>query len=216
MRDADSQTTFSDLEFMRQGIELDPVLKQILELVKQNSVPVEAVRKQLDQGLKKPHTGRPGLSAEQTILSLILMRYKNWDYRELRERIADGYTLRQFTQFFSHPVPKHDAFNRAHNRLTPATMKIVNEALMQAAVSAGLEDGDALRSDTTVVETNIHHPTDATLLWDTVRVLYRLLDHLRELLPHQMPRFPKRTRAARRRMLELQRMTATERESKQV
>ena len=35
----------------------------------------------------------------------------NWDYRELRERIADGYTLRQFTEFYCQPVPKHDAFN---------------------------------------------------------------------------------------------------------
>jgi IS5 family transposase len=47
--------------------------------------------------------------------SLILMRVKNWDYRELCERIADGYTLRQFTKFNSARVPKHDAFNRAVN-----------------------------------------------------------------------------------------------------
>lgn len=66
------------------------------------------------------------------------------------------------------------------------------------------------------MEADIHHPTDATLLWDTVRVLDRWLRDLRHLVPHQMPRFPKRTRAAKRRMLELQRMTATERESKQV
>src|SRR5437867_980888 len=216
MRDTNSQMSFSDLAFMSQGIELDPVLKQILGFVQQNSAMVEAVREQLNHGLRKPQTGRRGLNAQQTLLSLILMRYKNWDYRELRERIADGYTLRQFTQFYSDPVPMHNAFHRAHTRLTPETMKLVNEALVQAAVSAGLESGDALRTDTTVVQTNIHHPTDATLLWDTVRVLHRWLDHLRELLPHQMPRFPKRTRAARRRMLELQRMTATERESKQV
>lgn len=216
MRDTNPQISFADLEFMYQGIQLDPVLKQMLEFVQQNRAMVEIVRKQLNQGLKKPQTGRPGLTAEQTILSLILMRYKNWDYRELRERIADGYTLRQFTQFYSDPVPKHNAFHRAHNRLTSDTIKLVNGALVQAAVSAGLEDGDALRTDTTVVETDIHHPTDATLLWDAVRVLDRWLRNLRQLVPHQMPHFPKRTRAARRRMLELQRMTATERESKQV
>lgn len=143
MRDTDPQISFADLEFRAQGIQLDPVLEQILQFVKQNSAMVEAVRQQLDQGLKKPQTGRPGLTAEQTILSLILMRYKNWDYRELRERITDGYTLRQFTQFYSNPVPQHDAFNRAHNRLRAETMKFVNEAVVQGAVSAGLEDGDA-------------------------------------------------------------------------
>jgi transposase, IS5 family len=41
------------------------------------------------------------------------MRVKDWDYRELRERIADGITLRAFTNFYCEKVPKHDAFNRA-------------------------------------------------------------------------------------------------------
>jgi IS5 family transposase len=44
------------------------------------------------------------------------MRIKNWDYRELRERIADGYTLRCFTHFYAQSVPEHHAFNRAFNR----------------------------------------------------------------------------------------------------
>src|SRR5712691_10753165 len=83
------------------------------------------------------------------------MRVKNWDYRELRERINDGYTLRGFTQFDSHLVPQHDAFNRAFNRLTPATLEAINHAVVQAAVQLGLEDGKKLRVDTTVVETDL-------------------------------------------------------------
>ena len=101
------------------------------------------------------------------------MRVKNWDYRELRERIADGITLRQFTDFYCEEVPKHDAFNRSFNRLTPATLKAINELVVEAAVKLGVEDGSKLRVDTTVVETDIHHPTDNTLLWDVVRVLTR-------------------------------------------
>ena len=80
---------------------------------------------------------------------------KNWDYRELRERIADGYTLRRFTQFDSQRVPKHDAFNRAVNRLRPTTLEAINQATIHAAVELGLEDGKKLRVDTTVVETDI-------------------------------------------------------------
>src|SRR5438093_5835890 len=147
MRNTNPQISFADLEFMSQGIQLDPVLNQIVAFVQQNHAMVELVREQLNQGLKKPQTGRRGLTAEQTLLSLILMRYKNWDYRELRERIADGYTLRQFTQFYSAPVPHHTAFHRAHIRLTPEIIKLVNDAIVQDAVSAGLEDGDALRTD---------------------------------------------------------------------
>src|SRR6266480_4996287 len=59
---------------------------------------------------------------------------KNWHYRELRERIADGYTLRQFTTFYCQAVPKHHAFHRAFIRLTPKTLKAVNELVVQAAV----------------------------------------------------------------------------------
>src|SRR2546430_2115631 len=215
MRAAPPQITFADLELNLQGVELDPAREQILEFANQTAALVEAVRQQLNSGLKKPQTGRRGLTAEQTMLSLILMRVKNWDYRELAERIADGYTLRRFTQFYSQRVPRHTAFNRAHNRLSPEILTQINEAVIQGAVSAGLEDGDALRTDTTVTETDIHHPTDAGLLWDTVRVLSRSIQRLRKLVPHQVPRFPKQTRAARRRMQELQRMTPAQREHQQ-
>src|SRR5881397_2500858 len=216
MRDDILQVSFADLELMRQGVHMNPVLKQVSAYVDQHPELVQAVEQQLQQGLKKSKTGRRGLTAAQVLLSWILMRIKNWDYRELAERIRDGITLRLFTRFYSNPVPKHDAFNRGHNRLTPELIRYLNEHLVRAAVQEGLEDGEALRGDTTVVETDIHHPTDASLLWDTVRVITRSLQQLRELVPHQLPRYPKRTRAAKRRMQELQRMTASQREHQQV
>ena len=70
--------------------------------------------------MKQPDTGRNGMAPREVLRSLVLMRVKNWDYRELRERIADGYTLRLFTGFDCRPVPKHNAFHRAFVRLTPA------------------------------------------------------------------------------------------------
>jgi IS5 family transposase len=136
---------------------------------------------------------------------------KNWNYRELRERITDGYTLRRFTRFYSQLVPKHDAFNRAFNRLTPATLEVINDLVVKSAVDLGLENGKKLRVDTTVVETDIHHPTDSTLLWDTVRVVTRLVGNLDNLLPLGVPGFTNRNRSARRRMQEIQRMTPKER-----
>jgi len=140
--------------------------------------------------------------------ALVLMRVKNWDYRELRERIAHGITLRQFTDFCCEKVPNHDAFNRSFNRLTPATLKAVNDLVVEAAVKLGLEDGSKLRVDTTVVETDIHHPTDNTLLWNVVRVLTRLIGRLAKALElRRIAGFRDRSRAAHRRMYEIQRMT---------
>jgi IS5 family transposase len=216
MRADNPQLTFADLELMRQDIQMDPVLKQISVYVDQHPELIDAVHQQLNNGVKKSRTGRPGLTAAQVLLSWIVMRIKNWDYRELAERIRDGITLRLFTRFYSNPVPKHDAFNRGHNRLTPELIRRLNDHLVRAAEQEGLEDGDALRGDTTVVEMDIHHPTDASLLWDSVRVITRLLTRLRKLVAHELPRHSKRTRAAKRRMQELQRMTASQREHQQL
>ena len=210
------QISFADLELMRQGMRLEPLLEAISKFLDGQHEMIERVRRDLVRGLKKPGKGRSGLTAPQVLRSLALMRVKNWDYRELRERIADGVTLRQFTEFYCDPVPKHDAFNRGFNRLTPQTLKAINDMVVQAAVALGLEDGARLRVDTTVVETDIHHPTDNTLLWDVVRVVTRLIGRLAKALKlRRIKGFRDRRRSARRRMYEIQRMTTRQRQGRQ-
>ena len=210
-RSASSQISFADVEFLAQGICLEPMLQAISDFIDQHGHLVDKVRRDLQRGLKNPNTGRDGLSAQQVLRSFVLQRVKSWKYRELRERINDGYTLRRFTRFYSKPVPKHDAFNRAFIRLTPVTLEVINELVIQSAVALGLENGKKLRVDTTVVETDIHYPTDSTLLWDTVRVVTRLIGGLDELLPQGVPEFTNRSRSARRRMQEIMRMAPKER-----
>src|ERR1017187_1758423 len=204
-RIAEPQLSFADLELRNQGVRLDPLLRGIGGFLDDHAPLVEQVRQDLARGLQNPKTGRSGIAPSQALRSLILMRVKNWDYRELRERISGGYTLRGFTDFDSLCIPQHDAFNRAFNRLTPATLQALNQAVVQAAVQLGLEDGMKLRVDTTVVETNIHYPTDATLLWDTVRTITRLVEDLHDKLPNGVQGFTNRTRSARRRMQQIQR-----------
>jgi IS5 family transposase len=119
-RAAPSQISFADWELMRQGLELEPLLQAIADFLDDHEELVSKIRGDLRRGLKKPDTGRSGLAPGEVLRSLILMRVKHWNYRELRERIADGYTLRLFTGFRCRPVPKHHAFHRAFVRLTPA------------------------------------------------------------------------------------------------
>ena len=157
MRSLPPQLSFADLELQFQGVQLDPILGTISEFLDQHLTLIEQVRKDLERGLKNARTGRNGIAPSQVLRSLVLMRVKNWDYRELQERINDGFTLRSFTAFDSQPVPKQDAFNRAFNRLTPQTLRDINQLVVQAAVQLGLEDGKTLRVDTTVVESNIHY-----------------------------------------------------------
>jgi transposase, IS5 family len=214
-RTPDLQVSFADVEFMRQGVFLDPTLQTISDFLDQHEEMIAKVRGDLERGLKNPRTGRHGLTPPQVLRSLVLMRFKSWDYRELRERIQDGYTLRLFTDFRSQPVPQHQAFNRAFNRLTPETLRTINQWVVRVAVGLGLEDGQKLRVDTTVVETDIHHPADNTLRWDTVRVLTRLVGQLAQTLGRRLKAFHNRTRAARRRMYILQRLTPSQRHQQQ-
>jgi IS5 family transposase len=211
------QISFADWELLQQkGVRLEPLLEAISDFLDDQRDIIECIRRDLVRGLKKPGSGRSGLTARQILRSLVLMRVKNWDYRELRERIADGLTLRQFTDFYCAPVPKHDAFQRGIIRLTPRTLKAVNDLVVRAAVKLGLEDGAKLRVDTTVVQTDIHHPTDNTLLWDVVRVVTRLVGRLAKALELRRIRgFCDRRRSARRRMYEIQRMTTRQRHEQQ-
>lgn len=212
----DLQFDFADLAFRQQGVELDPVLQTISHFLAEHDELIELVRQDLERGLKNPDTGRRGLTPSQVLRSFLLRRIKNWEYRELRERIADGYTLRQFTDFYSQPVPKHDAFHRAFCRLTPQTLEAINQLVIRTAIDLGIEDGNKLRVDTTVVDTNIHHPTDSRLLWDSVRVLTRLGQRLTEKVSEPRLTFPNHTRAARRRMQAIERMSAKQRQEQQV
>jgi transposase, IS5 family len=77
---------------------------------------VEQVRRNLARGLRMPRSGRCGLTPQQVLPSLVLKRVRNWNYRELPERTADGETLRQFTEFHWQRVPKHHAFHCDFNQ----------------------------------------------------------------------------------------------------
>src|SRR2546426_273325 len=216
MRDTDEpQPSFADMELQTQGITLEKTLQAVSDLLDQQGKLVERVRQDLVRGLKNPKGGRKGLTARQVLRSFILKSIKNWDLRELRERITDGITLRLFTTFFAQRVPEHDAFSRSFNRLTPRTVRTLNQVVVQAAVDLGIEDGKKLRVDTTVVETDIHFPPDSTLLWDCVRVITRTAHGVLDQRPTGTAPFPNHTRQARRRMQEIQRMTPQQRRDRQ-
>jgi IS5 family transposase len=93
------QISFADVEMMRQGVRLEPLLEAIAKFLDGQQEMIERVRRDLVRGLRKPQKGRRGLTAPQVLRALVLMRVKNWDYRELRERIADGLRLAPVHRF---------------------------------------------------------------------------------------------------------------------
>jgi len=191
-----------------QGVSLDPILQRVSEFLERQADLVDRVYADLVRGLKRPRTGRDGISAAQVLRTFVLARIKNWDLRELHERIADGYTLRVFTHFFAARIPNYRTLNRNFNRLRPETVRFLNEAVVDAVLKMRVGDVRQLREDTTVVATDIHFPTDSNLLWDVVRVATRLVSALRRELGTRLHcDFSDRTRRARRRAQEISRMT---------
>lgn len=178
----------------------DPILRAIAAvLATASSELLRLVHDDLVRHLRDPNRGRPGLPANQVLrFAIILFRY-GWTYREARDRLSDGLSLREFCQFGGKPVPEHSAFNRALKRLRPSTIEKINELIVQAAISLGIEDGSRLRVDTTVFEADIRHPTDSGLLWDCIRVMTRLVDRAREIDPSVGTGFPNRLRKAKKR-----------------
>lgn len=98
-------------------------------------------------------------------------------------RVDDSHYLRRFTRIHEGPMMGHTALCRLRNAIRPETWKAMNESLARAAVRQAQITGDKLRLDTTAVETNIHWPTDSSLLWDVYRTLGTLIGRTREICP---------------------------------
>jgi IS5 family transposase len=103
--------------------------------------------------------------------------------REIIVRVDDSSRLRSFTRIHDGPMISHTAFCRLRNAIHPETWKKLNQILARGAVEGELITGEQLRLDTTAVETNIHWPTDSSLLWDGYRTLGRLIGDVREIDP---------------------------------
>lgn len=172
-------------------------LKAMDKIIAANPEIVETVQADLNGGLKAH--GRRGMSAERVLRSAILKQRKGYSYRSLRDHINESVAYRWFTRFFSDDVPHFTKFHEAIKAISSDTWQKINDVLVQYAKDNKVEDGKHLRTDTTVVETNIRYPIDACLLWDSIRVLTRIMEACREILPELIFAFAKRTRRAKKR-----------------
>lgn len=121
-------------------------------------------------------TGRPGLSAEQVQRALVVKHAERISYDRLAFQLADSATLRWFVRLdLAAEPPAAETWQQNIKRVSAATVDAHNRALLLLAKDDGVEDGRVIRGDCTVVPTDIHHPTDSSLIWDGVRVLTRLL-----------------------------------------
>ena len=101
--------------------------------------------------------------------------------REIVVRVDDSNFLRRFCGFGPDKMMGHTLFCSLRNAIRPRTWEAINQLLAKHAVAEGKITGDALRVDTTACETNIHFPTDSSLLWDVYRTIARLVNASRAI-----------------------------------
>lgn len=125
--------------------------------------------------------GRQGMTAEQTVRAAVVKQMLGLSYDELSFRIGDSLQLRAFCRFSpAVATPKKSTLQANIGAIRAETWEALNKALLKDAARRKVEDGRWMRTDTTVVESNIHHPLDSHLLWDGVRVLTRIMQRAHE------------------------------------
>lgn len=159
---------------------------------------------QAASGSRQVPRGAEGLSAEQVLRILVVKQMNGFSYRELAFHLADSRSYRSFCLLgITDKTPTKSTLNANLKALRPATLEAINRVLVEAAKKEKVETGGTVRTDCTTVESNIHEPMDSEQLWDSVRVLTRLLGQARELLGPAKVRFSDRRRRAKRRRKEI-------------
>jgi IS5 family transposase len=127
-------------------------------------------------------TGRVGLPVESVLRCAILKQVRQLSYKELAFYLEDSGSFRSFARLPQGVVPKKSALQDNISRIKPQTWERINRALVGQALVDNVESGEQVRIDSTVVETNIHEPSDSSLLCDGIRILTRFMVTARKKL----------------------------------
>jgi IS5 family transposase len=150
-------------------------LKRIDTLLEDEAV-IETVASALEARWPKSRTrGREGTPAEVVLRMLILKHLHDWSFDELEQEVRANLVYRAFTRIGVDAVPDAKTILKIAKTLGPEMITDLHQRVVDVAKRAGVTHGRRFRIDTTVVETNVHYPTDSTLLQDGVRVLTRAM-----------------------------------------
>jgi IS5 family transposase len=134
------------------------------------------IQQELIKRCKKSKTrGRPGTTAEVVVRMMLLKHLRDWSFEDLTREVRANLVYREFTRIGGGKVPDDKTMGRLARQLGPEAVEQVHRRVVEIAIEKKLATGRKLRVDTTVVETNIHYPTDSSMLGDGVRVLTRVM-----------------------------------------
>jgi IS5 family transposase len=165
--------------------QMDPILAQIDQQLEDEAL-YQLIRNDLAR--RYPHTeqtGRNSTPVEVILRMLAVRRLYGWSYEQTEYQVRDSLVLRLFCRVYFHEVPDDTTLIRWAELIQSETLKKFNQRLTELAVQLKVTRGRKLRTDGTVVETNIHPPSDSSLLSDSVKVLGRTLSRAKTVLGEQ-------------------------------
>ena len=150
---------------------------------------------------KSRSRGRRANPADVVLRLLILKHIRNWSYETLEREVRANLVYRAFTRIGDEKVPDAKTLARLGQLIGAEVIEGLHQRIVQLAQEHGVTGGRKLRVDTTVVETNIHYPTDSSLLGDGTRVLTRTMKKIEQKAGGLKRKVRDRMRSVRKRVL---------------
>lgn len=157
-------------------------------------------------GRRRPQSttrGRKGTPSEVVLRLMVLKHMKNWSYETLEREVRANLVYRDLCRVGGEPVPDAKTMVRLGQALGPEVTHKIHERVVQLAREEKVVTGRKMRLDTTVVETNVHYPTDSSLLGDGVRVLTRTMKQIEEVVGRVGTKVRDRLRSVGHRLIEI-------------
>jgi IS5 family transposase len=159
----------------------------------------------LKRSPKSRTRGRLGVAAEIVLRMMLLKHIRNWSFQDLEREVRPNLLYREFTRIGSGKVPDAKTLGRQAQALGPEVVEQIHRRMVELAVENKVVQGRKMRVDTTVVETNIHYPTDSSLLGDGDRVLTRVMKKVTAIAGAAGTKLRNRMRSVGRRVAEIAR-----------
>src|SRR3989441_784933 len=181
----------------------DDVLDPLDELLNDPQLVQVATQALAKRRARSADFGRPSIAPDRLLRCVTLKHLKGWSFRQLERELRASLLYRRFTRFYEDPIPDFSSFSRTFGLFGKDGTARVHGRVVQIAQEQSVAKGARLRTDTTAVETNIHYPTDSSLLADGLRVLTRSLKRIAAGCQAGALKVVDHQRAAKRRVLEI-------------
>jgi transposase, IS5 family len=183
----------------------DPTLSEIDLLLDDPALVAICSRALAARHQRSINFGRSTIAPDRLLRCVVLKHLKGWSFRGLEEELRANLLYRRFTRFYEDPIPDHTVFSRLFALLGTEGPQALHAMVVARARALCIARGHCLRTDTTAVETNIHHPSDSSLLADSLRVLTRSLKTISQSCQQGGGKVVDHARATKYRLLEIAR-----------